>query len=350
MNTEDGRAARYVGVAWSADGYRTAQLDRHGRECAAPAHYGAARTADLVRDLLADHHGGPPLSVVIDSTNGLLDATLTAVGLTVLRADPWHLPARPLLGSAPAHSLALAAVGAPGGLDRLTVASGSLAGRGEEYQRGLARSEPAERELRASGRLVPHGPRGVDAVALTFDDGPDPRHTPRILALLARYGAHATFFTVGMHARAHPDLVRRLVGEGHGVGGHTWSHPFLPDLTGPQLTEQLDRTDEALGRAGSPAARWFRPPYGSRTPAVLHRIGASGRTTVLWDVDSRDWSQPGPDRIAETVLAAARPGSVVLLHDGAGDRSQTVAALPAIIEGLLARGLALVGLDTLLPA
>jgi peptidoglycan/xylan/chitin deacetylase (PgdA/CDA1 family) len=128
---------------------------------------------------------------------------------------------------------------------------------------------------------------------------------------------------------------------GHGLGNHTWSHPFLPDLTVGEFALQLERTDEALAAAGRlPERRLFRPPYGSRSPEALAWLGAQddGPTMVLWDVEADDWAMPGAAAITGTVLDQARPGSVVLLHDGGGDRSQTAEALPGIIEGLLADG------------
>jgi peptidoglycan/xylan/chitin deacetylase (PgdA/CDA1 family) len=139
---------------------------------------------------------------------------------------------------------------------------------------------------------------------------------------------------------------------GHGVGNHTWSHPFLPDLSPRELELQLERTDEVLEAAvGAGAPRLFRPPYGSRSRDVVSWLGRDGGpTVVLWDVDTGDWAMPGAPAIAATVLAQARPGSIVLMHDGGGDRSQTAEALPAVIEGLLDRGHRFVRVDELLPA
>ena len=177
-------------------------------------------------------------------------------------------------------------------------------------------------------------------IALTFDDGPNPPHTGRILDVLDRYGVPATFFCVGLHASAYTEEVARMSEAGHRLANHTWSHPFLPDLTVAELAAQLERTDEAIARvAGEQGPRLFRPPYGSRTPEIMSWLGETdaGRM-VLWDVDANDWALPGADAIAGSVLARSRPGSIVLMHDGGGDRSQTADALPAVIEGLLARG------------
>lgn len=176
------------------------------------------------------------------------------------------------------------------------------------------------------------GERGT--VYLTFDDGPDPRWTPQVLDVLRRHGVRAVFFEVGQNVAAYPDLVARVRAEGHLVGNHTWSHAKLTDLRGRAIGDQLDRTDDALGGR----VRCVRPPYGATDPRVAHVIGARGQRTVLWDVDPQDWARPGTDRIVRRVLASVHDGAVVLMHDGGGDRSQTVAALEQVLTRLEERG------------
>jgi peptidoglycan/xylan/chitin deacetylase (PgdA/CDA1 family) len=339
----------YAGIAWTGDGYEAVVLDRTGRPAADPTCWGAARVAELIAWLLetGDRCGRPPV-VVVDSTNGLLDGPMTAAGLEVYRADPWLLPPRPVFGSVSARQLAERARTGSAALARLTVEGGSLGGREEEFHRGVQRSAPARAALAAAGRCFEHGPRDRPRVALTFDDGPDPVFTRRVLDILGRYGARATFFCVGHHVAAMPEQVRRIAAEGHELGNHTWSHPFLPDLTPTQLREQVERTSEAVERVTGRAPECFRPPYGSQSPEVLAALSALPATLALWDLDSRDWARPGPERIAATVLEGARPGSVVLMHEGGGDRRQTVLALPAIVEGLSARGLELVTVGELM--
>ncbi|GGQ05186.1 polysaccharide deacetylase family protein [Streptomyces roseolilacinus] len=334
-------SARYAGIAWTGAGYRVEVLDAAGRRVAEPGDWRADRVAELIA-WLRDLDGQRPPAVVVDSTNGLLDGPMTAAGLEVYRADPWLLPPRPRFGSVPAGRLAEQARSAPGTLARVTAEGGSLTGRADEFHEGVRRGEPMLAALTAAGRCFEHGRRDTPRAALTFDDGPDPVHTRRILGILDRYGVRATFFCVGHHVAALPDEVRRIAAAGHELGNHSWSHPFLPDLTPEQLREQLDRTAEAVARVTGGAPRWFRPPYGGLDPEVLATLAEHPTTLALWDVDSRDWARPGPERIAATVLGAAGPGSVVLMHEGGGDRDQTVRALPAIIEGLLARGLELV--------
>jgi peptidoglycan/xylan/chitin deacetylase (PgdA/CDA1 family) len=217
-------------------------------------------------------------------------------------------------------------------------------------------ADSAERtdELVEAGRCLFRGGPAADGaektIALTFDDGPNPPHTTRILDVLERYGVPATFFCVGLHVGAHREELARMAEAGHAVGNHTYSHPFLPDLSRREITVQLERTDAAIADAGARPTGLFRPPYGSRTPEILDWLAADGgpaRRVVLWDVEPYDWALPGAGAIAGRVLADAAPGSVVLLHDGGGDRSQTAEALPAIVEGLLARDYRFVLVDEL---
>ncbi|MFJ7417663.1 polysaccharide deacetylase family protein [Streptomyces uncialis] len=339
----------YAGIAWSADGYDVEVIDSDGHRATAPTHWGAERTAELTAWLGAPGPSSePPRAVVVESTNGLVDGLFTAAGLTVYRADPWVLPDRPDFGSVPALALAERARTDLASLSPLTVEGGGQTGRDDDYHGGIRRSAAMEDELTRAGRWFRHGARDRHEISLTFDDGPDPVHTGQVLDILARYGVHATFFCVGLHVNALPDAVRRIVDAGHSLGNHTWSHPFMPDLSPRQFRLQLERTDDAFDRAVGRVPTVFRPPYGSRTPETLGELLPGGPALALWDVDSWDWARPGPEKIASTVLDHAGPGSLILMHDGGGDRRQSVAALPAVIEGLLERNLRFVAADALL--
>ena len=192
----------------------------------------------------------------------------------------------------------------------------------------------------------PRGPEVVEqAVALTFDDGPSPHYTPAILAVLRRLHVPATFFAVGSVAEQYPELVRAELLAGMSVENHSYSHPQPFAQQPPRLIEEQIRLGvHGLRRLGADAVL-FRPPGGSYSPEVVGAAKAQGERTILWSVDPGDW-RPGasPRRIVRSILAAVRPGSIVLLHDGGGDRSATVAALPKIIEGIRSRGLRLVSL------
>jgi peptidoglycan/xylan/chitin deacetylase (PgdA/CDA1 family) len=178
-----------------------------------------------------------------------------------------------------------------------------------------------------------------DAVALTFDDGPDPEVTPRVLDALAAAGARATFFVLGERAARHPQLVRRAMREGHTVGNHTYSHPRCPGLGGDALARELESTDALLrGTAGTPI---FRPPHGKLTPRQVWALTRMGRRIALWSCDSRDYLGADTAAIAR-VGETAVPGDVVLLHDRF---ARTADALPELLAGLARRGLATVALD-----
>jgi peptidoglycan/xylan/chitin deacetylase (PgdA/CDA1 family) len=173
---------------------------------------------------------------------------------------------------------------------------------------------------------------------LTFDDGPDATWTPAVLDVLAHAKAHATFFAVGDKAARLPGLLRRAADEGHGIGGHGWSHTALTDMTRAEVATELERSTEAISDATGRAVTLLRPPFGDTDDRVAGVAEERDQRIVMWDVSPRDWERPGSATIAERVLAGVQPGSIVLLHDSGGDRSQTVGALPIIIERLRARG------------
>jgi peptidoglycan/xylan/chitin deacetylase (PgdA/CDA1 family) len=185
---------------------------------------------------------------------------------------------------------------------------------------------------------------GARTVALTFDDGPTPRYTPRILAILARTHTPATFFMIGGQAAAHPALVRRVAAAGEEVGGHTWHHARLDRLSSAAVVAEVDCTDRLLARLAGHPVRAVRPPDGAYTKTVVELLAARGVVATLWTVDSRDWARPGVARILATVARELRPGAIVLFHDGGGDRSQTVAALPGVLALLAGRGYRVVAL------
>jgi peptidoglycan-N-acetylglucosamine deacetylase len=200
-----------------------------------------------------------------------------------------------------------------------------------------AQPTPAARPAPA-GPAVPAPPGSARVVHLTFDDGPSPEWTPRVLELLARYRARATFFVLGSGAAAYPELVRQAFAAGHGIGNHTWSHRRLTGLDGDELAAEVSATSAAIQRATGVPVRCLRPPYATVDAASAARVKALGLHLVLWDVDTNDYLRPGAAVIAGRVLGRVRSGDVVLLHDGGGDRRQTVAALEPLLAALAARG------------
>jgi len=169
-------------------------------------------------------------------------------------------------------------------------------------------------------------------LALTFDDGPNPAVTPDLLDLLDRHAIRATFFLIGAHVRAFPELAREIALRGHVIGNHTDSHPALPLLSSCRISEELARCDEAIQNITGVAPRWMRPPYGFRSPllnGIVARRGGAG--VVMWSRLARDW-KPQPTERVMGRLHRVRGGDIVLLHDGDhrkphGDRRHTVEAL-----------------------
>ena len=182
-----------------------------------------------------------------------------------------------------------------------------------------------------------------DVVALTFDDGPSPDTTPRVLDILRAEGVRATFFVLGKHAERHPELVERIVREGHELGNHGYDHGILAFAGATQVHRQLQRTERLLRLAGGPPTRVFRAPHGFRSPFVARTARRLGYVTCAWSAGVFDTAKPGADVIARRSEKALKPGAVLLLHDADGwgddDRSQTAEALPAIIATVRERGL-----------
>jgi peptidoglycan-N-acetylglucosamine deacetylase len=187
-------------------------------------------------------------------------------------------------------------------------------------------------------------------VALTFDDGPS-AHTGEVMEVLAGYGVAATFFVIGERAEQMPDVVRALVAAGHVVGIHGWTHRPFTELTGTDLENEICRCVSQMAALTSDECRHARPPMGLYDGYVVTALEERKLVTWLWTVDPRDWEATAEDAlIARHTLRSATPGGVVLLHDGGGDRSATVRALPAIIEGLIASNYRLVTLDHVIEA
>ncbi|MFB7115820.1 bifunctional polysaccharide deacetylase/glycosyltransferase family 2 protein [Streptomyces sp. NPDC056291] len=181
-------------------------------------------------------------------------------------------------------------------------------------------------------------------VALTFDDGPDPVWTPRILEVLRRNHVHATFFILGTQAVAHPELVRRIVADGHQIGIHAFTHPDLARLAPWQRSLELRETQLAVAGAAGVTTALLRPPYSSENDAlddaawsVLKQANVTGYVTVLTTQDAEDWQRPGVERIIARATPRGHAGQIVLMHDAGGDRSQTVAALGSLIPRLKAQ-------------
>ncbi|MNI30666.1 Peptidoglycan-N-acetylglucosamine deacetylase [compost metagenome] len=196
-----------------------------------------------------------------------------------------------------------------------------------------------------------HGSTQEKRVALTFDDGPDGQFTARVLDVLKQTQVKATFFVVGKQAQAYPDLVRRMVKEGHVVGNHSYTHANLPKLSESKFQEQIENTQSILQDLIGYTPKLIRPPYGAINEEQVRWVSSHHYVIVNWNVDSLDWKQLSSSQVLNNVMAQTRPGSIILQHSGGGegqDLSGTVEALPTIISKLKASGYQLVTVPELL--
>ena len=199
---------------------------------------------------------------------------------------------------------------------------------------GAATAQPAFYTYQAPGGAATAGKR---VIALTFDDGPGP-YTAQVLSVLEQYHVPATFFEVGYEVAANPQLSKMVSTAGDPVEDHTWNHADLATLPVSQFPSQIDQTQKVITQATGLTPNCVRPPYDAFNGTVLDQLGGRGLTTMSYSIDSGDYKRPGVSAIVGNVVGAAFPGAVAGLHDGGGDRSETVAALPAIITQLEARG------------
>jgi peptidoglycan-N-acetylglucosamine deacetylase len=179
---------------------------------------------------------------------------------------------------------------------------------------------------------------GPMTIALTIDDGPSPVYTPQILQLLDRYGITASFSMIGRNVAAYPGVAREVAAAGHLIVNHTWNHADLTRLRPPAMRDEITRAADAIHRATGVRPRMIRAPYGAWSPAVLEYCAETRTTPLDWSVDPRDWARPGVASIVNNIVRNTRTGSIILEHDGGGNRSQTVAALRIVIPRLLRAG------------
>jgi peptidoglycan-N-acetylglucosamine deacetylase len=178
------------------------------------------------------------------------------------------------------------------------------------------------------------GPGFGNRIAITFDDGPTPGITERVLEELRQRDLRATFFVIGNKVNLRPDLLQRTVAEGHEIANHTFTHPKLSSLSESRVIQELELCQEAVAKAVGEAPVWFRPPYGAFRRNQGSMAVKEGLGVMLWSVDPQDWRTPGVHSIVNTILSQTRPGSVILLHDL---KQQTVDALPYVLDGLMKR-------------
>jgi peptidoglycan-N-acetylglucosamine deacetylase len=201
---------------------------------------------------------------------------------------------------------------------------------------GAASAAPAVRPASCVHDLLPSAPR--HAVALTIDDGPDPVWTPQVLDLLRCTGIQATFCPLGKHVRAHPGLMRRIMAEGHSVSNHTMTHPQpFGDRPLAEIRQELTDAQSVITDITGVSPKSFRAPCGDWSAPVLSVAHSLELSLLGWSIDSLDWSRPGTRWIVARLLEA-RPGDILLCHDGGGDRSQTLESLRIVLPALKERG------------
>lgn len=239
-----------------------------------------------------------------------------------------------------------------------------LGGAGDSQDAGLAAERtvttpPDPAALRAAARRramaqialwrqpVYRGAPTSRLVGLSFDDGPAPS-TMKVLAALNRLHVNATFFVIGRQVRGNERELRAILAHGNEIAVHTWDHPDLTTLTNARARGQVIATRDAIREATGVDPGLYRPPYGAIDDRVARAIGPTRMVPVLWDTDGDDWNGLTAAQISRRVLAEAHPGAIILLHDGGGMRGPTVAAIPAIVRGLRARGLTPVPVGRLL--
>lgn len=189
------------------------------------------------------------------------------------------------------------------------------------------------------------------AVALTFDDGPSATHTPKLLRILRKHDAQATFFVQGQYAEAHPSILRQMVRDGHAVENHSWDHPALTTRPNRSVKRQLRLTQTAIRNAIGQKPTLFRPPYGDTSKRVRKIADRYDLKQELWTTDTSDWAGGGAASIRKAALRGLRPhrSNVILMHDNVGNSGATLKAVPSIIQRLRAKGYCLVPLEPMAP-
>jgi peptidoglycan/xylan/chitin deacetylase (PgdA/CDA1 family) len=231
----------------------------------------------------------------------------------------------------------------------------SASGEGKGPAAGGTTTAPPVRHARLSARHERERPAGARShsapahpeyyvgdgpmtVALTIDDGPSPRYTPQVLRVLEKHGVRATFSMVGNNVAYYPQVAREVASAGHLIANHTWSHQDVAALPAAAMREEVSRAAVEIHAATGQRPTLFRAPYGAWSPALLDYCAAQGLIPLDWSVDPRDWARPGVTAIVQDILRTTRSGSIILEHDGGGDRSQTVAALKIVLPRLLDKG------------
>lgn len=175
-------------------------------------------------------------------------------------------------------------------------------------------------------------------IALTFDDGPHPRYTPKILDILEEYGVKATFFVVGVNAEYYPDTMEKIIEKGHEIGNHTYSHPHVSCLNSETLEREVEKCESAIYGLTDYKTKLFRPPEGMIDADVRTVLRSLDYKVILWDIDTQDWANTPPDKISDYVVKNVTSGDIILMHDYVAHNSPTPEALRLFLPKLLEKG------------
>ncbi len=234
-------------------------------------------------------------------------------------------PVAPIAANAPPNAAPLAAVPVAAGTQSL------FPPQAQPALGGILPAAPVKRGISYRSVEV-DGPY----IALTFDDGPSPDSTPKLLKILAERNIKATFFVLGTHATANPDILRAQIAAGHEVGNHSWNHPQLTKIPLAAADKQIEDTSAAIQNATGVKPIYLRPPYGSMNPALQHHIWEKyGISTIYWSVDPLDWKIRDSQSVYDQIMKQVKPGAIVLAHD---IHPTTVAAMPRLLDALIAKG------------
>jgi peptidoglycan-N-acetylglucosamine deacetylase len=200
----------------------------------------------------------------------------------------------------------------------------------------------------ASGQAISRIETDKKIVALTFDDGPTPPFTTEVLNILKKHNIKATFFVTGQNANAHHDIIRRIQSEGHEIGNHSWSHPMMKFRSMEFIRKQIESTDRIIRKLGYEGEIHFRSPYAVTSGTLTKTLKSLNKDNILFNVDPTDWRKPSSAKITKRIMKQVHPGSIILMHDGGGDRKNTVQALEGVIENLSKDGYEFVTVSGLL--
>jgi len=200
-----------------------------------------------------------------------------------------------------------------------------------------------------SGKLIWHGDRSSNHVYMTFDDGPDPKWTPKVLDILKKHHIKATFFLLGERANRYPEIVRRIQNEGHEIGSHTYTHSDGYNADDQKIRDELIRTDKTIKKITGSPPKYFRPPFGFFNYRYFRIAEDLGYKIILWSFDVGDWNNLSAEELTNKLTSQAMGGSIILLHDKGENKQALISALRKAIKQLKAKGLEFSSLSKLSP-